>query len=132
LIIPEERGGQTRIVEGYVRGPPELVVEVGKASRRIDLGAKKADYERAGVREYVFVGIDPDEVRWFARRGDRFEDLEPGADGLFRSEAFPGPWLDAEAFLAEDVDRVVAALDLGLATPEHAAFALTAGRRPVA
>ena len=57
-------------------GPPELVVEVGKSSRSYDLGAKKADYERAGVLEYLFVGIEPDEVRWFVRRerpvrGDR-------------------------------------------------------------
>lgn len=122
LRIPEELGGQTRIVDGYVVGPPELVVEVGKSSRRIDLGPKKADYERAGVPEYLFVGVDPDEILWFIRRGGRFLRLEEGLDGILRSEVFPGLWLDPRAMLAGDIDRVYEVLDQGLATPEHAAF----------
>lgn len=131
LILPAELGGQTRVVDGYLVGPPELVVEVGRSSRRLDLGAKKADYERAGVLEYIFVGLEPDEVRWFVRRGDRFEELFPGADGWYRSEVFPGLWLDVNALLTDDANRVIAALDLGLASPEHAAFVarLTAALR---
>ena len=123
LLIPGDLGGQTRFVDGYIVGPPELVVEVGKSSRKTDLGPKKADYERAGVREYVFVGIDPDEVRWFLRRDDRFVPLEPGPDGILRSEVFPGLWLDPAALLSADMDRVYEMLDGGLATPEHATFA---------
>lgn len=122
LIIPENLGGQTRFIGGYIVGPPELVVEVGKSTRKTDLGPKKADYERAGVCEYVFVGIDPDEVRWFIRREGRFVDLPPGPDGIFRSEVFPGLWLDPKAFLASDTEGVYAVLEQGLATPEHAEF----------
>ena len=122
LVIPEELGGQTRVLDGYLVGGPELVVEIGRSTRRIDLGLKKADYERAGVQEYVFVGIEPDEVRWFVRRGDRFEDLPPGEEGVYRSEVFPGLWLDPSAPLAGEMERVYAVLDLGLATAEHAAF----------
>lgn len=123
LILPAELGGQTRIVDGYVVGAPELIVEVGRSSRRLDLGAKKADYERAGVLEYVFVGIDPDEVRWFFLRGGRYQELPPGPDGLYRSEVFPGLWLDPAALLAHDINQVIAVLDEGLATPEHQEFA---------
>ena len=122
LRIPEELGGQSRIVGGYVVGPPELIVEVSKTSRKYDLVAKKADYERAGVREYLFVGLDPQEIRWFKREKDRFVDLVPGPDGVFRSEVFPGLWFDHRAFFAEDVEAMIAILELGLATPEHAAF----------
>ena len=68
LRIPEELGGLTRIVDGYITGPPELIIEVGHSSRAYDLGPKKDDYEKAGVPEYLFVGVDPDEVRWFVRR----------------------------------------------------------------
>ena len=121
--IPAEFGGQSRIVGGFVVGAPELVVEVSVSSRRYDLGPKKADYERAGVREYLFVGLDPREVRWFARRDAGFAELAPGDDGLFRSEVFPGLWLDPSAFFDGDLNALVAALDRGLATPEHAAFA---------
>lgn len=131
LRIPEELGGQTRIVGGYISGPPEFVVEVGKSSRKKDLGPKKADYERAGVAEYLFLGIEPDEVRWFVRREGRFVDLTPGPEGFFRSDVFPGLWLDPRAFFFGDMEGVIAVLEQGLATPEHAAFvARLAGANP--
>jgi Uma2 family endonuclease len=122
LRIPEGAGGRCRVVVGFLVGAPELVVEVARSSRWFDLGPKRLDYERAGVVEYIFVGLDPDEVRWFAARGDHFEELPPGPDGLFRSEVFPGLWLDPAALFASDLNALIAALDRGLATPEHAAF----------
>jgi Uma2 family endonuclease len=124
LRIPEAAGGQTRIDEGgYVLGPPELVIEIARSSLPFDLGAKQRDYERARVREYLVLALDPNGVHWFALRGDQFEDLPPGPDGLFRSEVFPGLWLDPTALFAGDLDGLIAALERGLATAEHAAFA---------
>jgi hypothetical protein len=123
LRIPAELGGQTVVdEEGYITGPPELVAEIARSSRRFDLKEKKADYERAGVREYVVVELDPDRIHWFARRGNRFKDLRPGPDGVYRSEAFPGLWLDPHALFGEDLNRLIQVLEQGLATPEHAAF----------
>jgi Uma2 family endonuclease len=122
LRIPQELGGQTRIEDGYIVGAPELVIEIARSSRYYDLGEKKGDYERAGVREYLVIELDPDRIHWFIRRGDRFEDLLPGPDGIYRSEIFPGLWLDSKALFAEDLDRLVEVLEQGLATPEHAAF----------
>ena len=103
-------------------GAPELVIEVAHSSKAFDLGAKKADYERAGVCEYVVVAIKPDQVHWFIRRNGRFEPLLPGPDGIFRSEVFPGLWLDPQAFYAGNLKRLIEVLELGLASPEHAAF----------
>jgi Uma2 family endonuclease len=123
LRIPFESGGQTRVVDGYVTGAPELIVEVARSSRAFDLGSKKLDYERAGVREYVVVELDPDRIHWFILREGTFQDRPPGPDGIFRSEVFPGLWLDPEALYAEDLDRLIEVLEQGLATPEHAAFA---------
>jgi Putative restriction endonuclease len=122
IRIPEELGGLTRIVNGFITGPPELVIETGKRSRGYDLGPKKADYEKAGVLEYLFVGIEPDEVRWFVRREGKFEELTAGANGIYRSEVFPGLWLDPKALFAEDLNGLIAALERGLATGEHARF----------
>ena len=132
LYIPEALGGLSRVnAAGYRTGPPELVVEVARSSRKTDLGSKKKDYRRAGVPEYVVIEIDPDRVHWFLLRQGRYVANPPGPDGIFRSQVFPGLWLDAAAFFADDVDRLFAALDRGLATPEHAAFAATlAGRGP--
>lgn len=59
-------------------------------------------------------------------------DLPPGPDGIFRSEVFPGLWLDPKALFDDDLDRLIAVVDQGIATPEHAAFVARlaeAGRR---
>ncbi|WP_435009358.1 Uma2 family endonuclease [Tundrisphaera lichenicola] len=122
LRLSEESGGRARVEGGYVVGPPELVIEIGGSSRSHDLGSKKNDYEKAGVLEYLFVGVEPHEVRWFVRREGRFAELFPGPDGIYRSEAFPGLWLNARALSAGDLDGLIGALERGLATPEHAAF----------
>jgi Uma2 family endonuclease len=123
LRIPTELGGQTFVDdEGYIGGAPELVVEVGRSSRAYDLKQKKADYEAAGVREYMVVELDPNRVHWFSRRGSRFVVLRTGSDGIYRSRVFPGLWLDPKALYAQDLDRLIRILEEGLATPEHAAF----------
>ena len=123
LRIPAALGGRTRVdAGGYLLGPPELIVEIARSSRVFDLKQKKADYERAGVFEYVVVEIDPNRIHWFLRRGARFKKHAPGADGIYRSKVFPGLWLDLQALYAEDLDRLIEVLEQGLATPEHAAF----------
>jgi Uma2 family endonuclease len=123
LRIEPERGGSCSVnEENYLTGPPELIVEVARSSRSFDLGGKRDDYERSGVREYIVVALDPDEIHWHVRRGERLERILPDPDGLYRSAAFPGLWLDPAALLSGDLEGSIATLDRGLATPEHAAF----------
>jgi hypothetical protein len=62
-------------------------------------------------------------VWWVARQG-AFVELAPGTDGFYRSEVFPGLWLDPAALLRGDGPRLREVLRQGLATPEHAAFVL--------
>ena len=99
-----------------------MVVEIARSSRSYDLKEKKADYERAGVLEYLVVELDPNRIHWFVRRGKHFKRLSPGPDGIYRSTVFPGLWLDAQSLFAEDRPRLIEVLEQGLATPEHAAF----------
>jgi Uma2 family endonuclease len=129
LRIPQALGGQTRIERGFIVGAPELVVEIARSSRHYDLNEKKGDYERAGVREYLVIELDPNRIHWFIRGRNRFRKLRPGPDGIYRSEVFPGLWLDPEALYDEDLDRLIEVLEQGLATPEHAAFAAELLRR---
>ena len=44
------------------------------------------------------------------------------ANGIWRSRVFPGLWLDGPAFLASDMPKVLATLQQGLQSSEHAAF----------
>jgi Uma2 family endonuclease len=120
-------GGQTTETEkGYIQGPPELIVEVVSSSRAYDLHAKKDDYEKYGVREYVAVLIRERRVVWFVREASNlFVEMEHAADHVLRSRVFPGLWLDARAILNGEGKRVLDVLSAGLATPEHAAFVAT-------
>ena len=43
-------------------------------------------------------------------------------DGLYKSEIFPGLWLDSAALVRGDMNAVIAALNRGLASVEHAEF----------
>lgn len=123
LLILPEYGGQTWEDEkGYVNGAPEWVGEVSDSTESIDRNRKKSDYEKAGVREYMIAAVRTRQVFWFVRRRGKFKEMFPDADGIFRSEIFPGLWLDAPAFLKRDGKRVLAVLRQGLASPEHAAF----------
>ncbi len=131
LRILPEFGGRTRTDRRFVRGVPEMVIEVSHTSRYNDLGPKLDDYQRAGVQEYIVRALEPDEVLWFVLRADQFAELPRGPDGILRSEIFPGLWLAPEALIAGDTRRLRAVIDLGVATPEHAAFVarLAAARR---
>ena len=122
LRILPEAGGETRPDGEYLAGPPDLIVEVARSSRRKDLGVKRDDYEATGIGEYLVVAIGPDEVFHFARLGEALVRQPSDADGLMKSEVFPGLWLDPAALYRDDLAGLFAALDCGLATPEHAAF----------
>ena len=51
-------------------------------------------------REYVVVAVRMNKVFWFVRRRGKFKELPPHSDGIFRSEVFPGLWLDPVALLS--------------------------------
>jgi Uma2 family endonuclease len=108
--------------DDYVTGPPELVCEVSASSVSIDLHAKLNAYRRNGVREYLVWRTLDGAVDWFILREGRYEPLTLGADGLLRSEIFPGLWLDPAALIRGDLPRLFQVLDQGTSTPEHAAF----------
>ena len=49
-------------------------------------------------------------------------DIEPEADGIIRSQVFPGLWLDKSALLEGDLAKVLQVLGQGLSSPEHRSF----------
>ena len=122
LRILHEYGGQSRNEDGYVAGAPEWVGEVSASSARLDLGVKRRVYQRFGVREYVVWRTEEQLLDWFILRDGDYENLPPGEDGIYRSEVFPGLWLDAQALFDRDLRQVLEVLQKGLASPEHAAF----------
>ena len=65
--------------------------------------------------------------RWPPLRGDRYEPLAI-QEGIYRSEVFPGLWLDAGALIRGDMLRVFSVLQEGIDSPEHARFSEERGK----
>ena len=62
------------------------------------------------------------EIDRFVQIEGGFERMPPDPDGLIRSVAFPGLWLDPTALVGGDLAAVIEAVRRGLASPEHEAF----------
>ncbi|HTS25823.1 MAG TPA: Uma2 family endonuclease [Bryobacteraceae bacterium] len=122
LVINPECGGQSREEGQYAAGAPELIVEVSHTTSARDKGAKLRLYERSGVREYLTVQPKPQEIIWRELVEGVYREMAPGNDGIFRSQAFPGLWLDTAALWAADLPRIAEVVQQGVATPEHAEF----------
>ncbi|MCU0494233.1 MAG: Uma2 family endonuclease, partial [Chloroflexaceae bacterium] len=79
-------------------------------------------YRRNGVQEYVVWQVYDQRLDWFELRDQNYEPLLPDADGISRSRVFPGLWLNVQALLADDRAALLAAIQQGMASPDHAAF----------
>jgi Uma2 family endonuclease len=123
LLIDPTCGGQSRLSDdGFIEDAPELVAEVASSSVSYDLHAKLHVYRRNGVREYVVWRVLNREIDWFVLRAGQYERCPVDADGLLRSEVFAGLWLDPTALVQGNLARVLAVVQQGLASPEHATF----------
>jgi hypothetical protein len=122
MVIDARHGGQARFApDGYLEGAPEFVGEVSGTSVSIDLNAKLRVYRRNGVREYLVWRVRERAIDWFALKQGEYERL-PEADGIIRSEVFPGLWLNPVSLINDDAASAIHVLNQGLSTPEHADF----------
>jgi Uma2 family endonuclease len=121
LRILTEYGGKSEETENeYIKGPPELVVEVANSTRDVALKGKRADYDKAGVEEYLVLCVGDREIHWFSFASGK--PIKPNRQGVYRSRVFPGLWIDGPALLARDSLRIMEVVQQGLASRPHAAF----------
>lgn len=92
LYVSNERAPE--LLKDWVRGAPDLVIEVGSEStRKRDETIKRALYDRAGVVEYWIVDPEIDVVRIYRRADDRFSrptELSRRAADVLTTELLPG------------------------------------------
>jgi Uma2 family endonuclease len=122
LFILPEYGGRTRTRHGLASGAPELAAEVSLSSSSYDLHQKLELYRRAGVKEYLTVLAEEQEVRWHRLVRRRYRVQPIPADGILRSQVFAGLWLNVPALVGDDLAGMLATLQQGLASPEHEEF----------
>ena len=124
LLIDPACGGQTRFsTDDYIEGSPELVAEVASSSVSYDLHAKLHVYRRNGVREYIVWRVLEQAIDWFVLRAGQYERLPVDAQRTgCGAQVFPGLWLDPAALVRSDLATVLAIVQQGLGSPEHATF----------
>ena len=128
LFVLPECGGQITVTDDdYVGGAAELVGEVASSRASCDLGVKCNVYRHNGVKEYIVWRVLDQAIDWFVLRDDDYVRLQPGDDGILRSEIFPGLWLDPAAIIGGDIPRLDEVLRDGLASSEHDRFAARLG-----
>ncbi|HEV3144390.1 MAG TPA: Uma2 family endonuclease [Gemmataceae bacterium] len=121
LRLLEEYGGQSRWnEENYLEGAPEFIAQIAHSSVAVDMGKKRDRYEQAGVLEYLVVCVEEQELHWFHFPSKR--ELKSDANGIYKSKVFPGLWINGPALLARDSANLLATIQEGCASPQHAAF----------
>ena len=122
LRVLPEFGGLTRLSGKLGAGTPELIVEVCGSSRSFDLGPKLALYQTAGVQEYVTLLLEEQRVEWrqLLEGSYRLKSAEP--EGVYKSDAFPGLWLDEPALWEANGRRLADRLREGLQSVECKSF----------
>jgi Uma2 family endonuclease len=102
---------------------------VAASSAAYDLYDKKTAYRRNGVQEYIVWKVLDQKLDWFVLQEGDYILKQPDGAGVIRSGVFPGLWLAVMALLAGDMARVLAVVQEGVNSPEHAAFMERLGRK---
>jgi Uma2 family endonuclease len=122
--IPLHAGGRAKDSEDcFVEGSPDLIIEIASFSVSIDTHRKKQVYRRNGVREYIIWRVEDAAIDWFMLREGEYVVQSPDAEGLLKSDVFPGLWLDPVALLRGDLARVAEVVARGTKSDEHRVFA---------
>jgi Uma2 family endonuclease len=110
-LLREVAGGPMIGEDGYIEGPPQLVVEIAASSASYDLHDKKEAYRRNQVREYIVWRVLDQAIDWFRLAAGEYVRVEPDERGVIESTTFPGLRLNVPNMLAGDLARVLAEFD---------------------
>lgn len=83
---------------------------------------KKSVYRRNGVQEYIVWQVLDNRLNWFSLQNGEYVPLEVDANGIIKSRVFPGLWLAVSDLLAGNMVQVLAVLQQGVNSSEHATF----------
>ncbi len=94
LFIAQEN--LTHLQRNYLDGPADIAIEIiSPESVLRDRGAKYAEYEAGGVREYWVLDPEARRADFFVLGDDgRYERAHPDAQDIYRSAVLPAFWLN--------------------------------------
>ncbi|MCP4695204.1 MAG: Uma2 family endonuclease [Desulfobacterales bacterium] len=125
-LLRLDAGAARDTEDEYIKGPPELVVEIAVEltgiSASSDLYEKFEVYRRNRVQEYLVWAIYENRLSWFELRDGQYASLDSDADGVIHSNIFPGLNIATLPLLSGDMAEAMATLHKGLESEAHAAF----------
>lgn len=130
LRLDPAAGGASQIgADGYIEGPPELMIEIAATSASYNLRDKLRLYRRNGLREYLVWQVYDARIDWWRLEQGEYQPIEPDAEGVLHSAVFPGLDLHVKALLANNLADVLATAQAGIASEKHRAFAARLAER---
>lgn len=112
LRLQPESGGKSYVVDGFLCGGAELVIEIADKPSPVDVSLKPKEFNRSAIGEYLFLGLSEREARHFSAKGG-WEETRMRND-IWKSATFPGLWLDLSAVFAHDSQKAQQTLKRGL------------------
>ena len=87
-----------RLKRSYLDGPADLVIEIiSPESVLRDRGAKYAEYEAGGVREYWIIDAEAKRADFFVLDSEgRYQRASPDTEGKYQSAVLPGLWINLD------------------------------------
>lgn len=84
-----------RLKPNYLDGPADLAIEIVSPESIVrDRGAKYAEYEAGGVREYWVLDPEAKRADFFVRDSEgRYQRAQPNAEGRYESAVLTGFWI---------------------------------------
>jgi Uma2 family endonuclease len=104
------QGGSSDLVDGYITGAPELVIEISSSSASYDLHEKMNVYRRNGVQEYIVWRVYDSAIDWFELKEGVYVRIPSDDAGVMESRIFPGLRLPVEELLAGNLTAVLDAV----------------------
>ncbi|TWU04600.1 Uma2 family endonuclease [Stieleria varia] len=108
-LVLMRTGGQAQLVDDYIVGSPEMIIEIAGSSASYDFGEKRDIYETAGVQEYLVYETAEGRIAWWVNREGRFVEIQP-INGIYRSPTFPGLHLNADAIRTANANQLLQCL----------------------
>jgi len=98
-----------RLLESRLDGPADVVVEITSPDSLLrDRGAKFAEYELGGVREYWLIDPERERVDFYRLDAEGYYERAPvDAEGAYHSKVVPGFWLKVEWLWQDPLPKVL-------------------------
>lgn len=98
-----------RLQQNFLQGPADVVVEiVSPESQERDRGKKFYEYEAGGVAEYWLIDPQRHQAEFYRLVEGFFKVIPLDEEGVYRSQALPGFWLNVNWLWQEPLPRTLA------------------------